>query len=111
MSHVSGRVRVCCVIAICFVQSAEYLSFSSLLNRQFTTIVSAAGAYSVVDVVCAAVRADSQCGQLSYVMSTTFRLTGVRLSTFRMCHNYLQFNHLQFVRYTYYLIIRVPQCY
>lgn len=73
------------------------LRLSGLFYSQFATVVATARAYSVVDVVSAAVRADCQCGQFSHVMSTTFRLTGVRLSTFRMCHNYLQFNHLQFV--------------
>jgi len=65
------------------------LSLLSLLDSQFATIVTAARAYGVVNVVCATVRADSQCRHLSFVMCTTFRLTSVRLSSFRMCHNYL----------------------
>jgi hypothetical protein len=52
------------------------LSFS-LLDSQFTTIVTAARAYGVVDVKCAAVRACSQCRGFHYVMGTTFGLAGV----------------------------------
>ena len=63
------------------------LSFLSLLDSQLATIVTAARAYGVVDVVCATVRADSQSRHLSFVMRTTFRLSSVRLSSFRMCHS------------------------
>jgi hypothetical protein len=63
------------------------LSFLSLLDSQLATIVSAARAYSVVDVMCATVRANSQSRHFSSVMRTTFRLSGVRLSSFRMCHS------------------------
>ena len=73
------------------------LRLGSLLNCQLAAIIAAAGAYSVVDVVSAAVRANCQSRHFRYVMSTPLGLTGVRLSTFRMCHNYLQFNLLQFV--------------
>ena len=67
------------------------LSFLSLLDSQLATIVTAARAYGVVNVVCATVRADSQRRHHGFVMGTTFRLSGVRLSSFRMCHNYLTF--------------------
>mgnify|MGYP000667725311 CR=1 FL=1 len=43
-------------------------------------------AYGVINVVSTAVRADCQCGYFQNVMCTTFRLSGVRLSSFRMCH-------------------------
>ena len=53
------------------------LRLSYLLDSQFTTIVSACRAYSVVDVHCAAVRANCQCRCFYYIMGTTLRLAGV----------------------------------
>ena len=58
----------------------------SLLDSQFTTIIAARRAYSVINVQRATVRACSQCRRFYYVMGTTFRLSGVALSSFRMCH-------------------------
>ena len=40
----------------------------------------------MVDVQCSAVRACCQCRSFYYVMRTTFRLSGVALSSFWMCH-------------------------
>jgi hypothetical protein len=59
--------------------SPEYLALrlSSLLDSQFTTIVTAAGAYCVVDVKRTAIRACCQCRSFHYVMGTTFGLAGV----------------------------------
>mgnify|MGYP003403913237 CR=1 FL=1 len=62
------------------------LGLCSLLYSQFTTIVSASRADSVIDVVSATVRAECQCWHFSFVMCTTFRGSGVRLSSFWMCH-------------------------
>ena len=75
------------------------LSFSSLFNSKFTAIVTARTTNSVVDVVSAAVGADSQSRHNCYIMRTTLRSTSVRLSSFRMCHNsiyYLIIYNLQF---------------
>ena len=74
-----------------FISHHSPISGFSFLNCQFTTIVATAGANRVVDVKCATVRACSQCRSLHNVMRTTFRLAGVRLSSFRMCHIVLQF--------------------
>ena len=68
----------------CF--NRAHLGFCYFLNSQLATVVAARRAYGVVDVVSTAVRANSQCWHLCHVMSTTFRLSGVRLSSFRMCH-------------------------
>ena len=65
------------------------LGLCSLLYSQFTTIVSAGRADSVVDVMSAAVRAECQCWHFSFVMCTTFRCSGVRLSSFWMCHSFI----------------------
>ena len=65
-----------------------------MFNCEFASVVAAFGADSVVDVVCTTVGADSQSGHFSHVMRTTFGLSGVRLSSFRMCHNYLTFKFL-----------------
>ena len=70
---------------------AYRLGLYSLLYSQFTTIVAASWADSVVDVVSATVRAESQCWHFCLVVSTTFRGSGVRLSSFWMCHNSLLF--------------------
>lgn len=63
------------------------LSFSSFFDSEFTTIVTATWANSVVNVMSTAVGADSQCRHNGNVMGTTFGLSGVRLSSFWMCHN------------------------
>ena len=70
---------------------SQHLGLSSLLYSQFTTIVSASWADGVVDVVSATVRAKCQSWHFSFVMCTTFRLSGVRLSSFWMCHSCLLF--------------------
>ena len=70
---------------------AYRLGLCSLLYSQFTTIVSAGWADGVVDVVSATVRAECQCWHFSFVMCTTFRCSGVRLSSFWMCHSSLLF--------------------
>ena len=57
-----------------------------VFDSQFTTIVAARRANSVENMHCTAVRAYSQCRCFNYVMGTTFGLTGVALSSFRMCH-------------------------
>ena len=62
-----------------------------LVDDKFTAIVSAFATYSVVDVPCAAVGADSESRDKGFVVSTTFRGSGVRLSAFRMCHFYFRF--------------------
>ena len=62
------------------------LGLCSLLYCQFTTIISTCWADSVIDVVSATVWAECQCWHFSFVMSTTFRGSGVRLSSFWMCH-------------------------
>ena len=66
-------------------------------NSNLATIVATRGAYSVVDVISTTVRAYCQCGSYSLVMGTTLSGTSVRLSSFRMCHNSINyFNNLQF---------------
>ena len=70
---------------------AYRLGLYCLLYSQFTTIVAASWADSVVDVMSATVRTKSQCWHFCLVMSTTFRGSGVRLSSFWMCHNSLLF--------------------
>ncbi len=70
---------------------SPHLGFCCLLYSQFTTIVSASWADCVVNVVSATVRAKCQCRHFCFVVCTTFRLSGVRLSSFWMCHNCLLF--------------------
>ena len=70
---------------------SPHLGFCSLLYSQFTTIVSASWADSVIDVMSATVWAKCQCRHFCFVVGTTFRLSGVRLSSFWMCHNSLLF--------------------
>ena len=107
--HISGiglvskhRPRVLLRAYICWDQlwharlstyhaESSHLGFCSLLYSQFTTIVSASRADSVINVVSATVRAECQCWHFSFVMCTTFRLSGVRLSSFWMCHSCLLF--------------------
>ena len=70
---------------------SPHLGLCSLLYSQFTTIVAASWANSVVDVVSATVRAKCQCWHFCFVMCTTFRCSCVRLSSFWMCHSCLLF--------------------
>jgi uncharacterized membrane protein len=57
------------------------------LDGHLATIVSAGGAYSVIDVVSATVGAYCQCGGYCLVMGAALGRTCLRLSSFRMCHN------------------------
>ena len=57
-----------------------------LLDHEFATIVAAFAANGVVDMPCAAVGADCESGDESFVVCAAFCRTGVRLSAFRMCH-------------------------
>lgn len=83
-NNVQRRLRVTKTQSL-YVCTHHRLSFS-LLDSQFTTVVATGRANGVVDVKSATVRACSQCRSFHYVMGTTFRLSGVRLSSFRMCH-------------------------
>lgn len=65
---------------------ARILSDVSFLDNLFPAIVAAFATNSVVNVPCATVRTDSQCRDKSFVVCTTFRGAGMRLSSFRMCH-------------------------
>ena len=67
----------------------EMRSDLCFLDSDFAAVVAAFAAYVVVHVPCAAVGADSQCGDKSFVVCTTFRCTGMRLSAFRMCHCFI----------------------
>ena len=80
-----GQLLVCASLDV--HAESPHLGLCSLLYSQFTTIVSASWADSVVDVVSATVWAKCQCWHFCFVVGTTFRLSGVRLSSFWMCHN------------------------
>ena len=61
--------------------------YSSLIVKHLlATVVTALGAYGVINMPCAAVAAtgDSWCN--SHVVSSSLGCAGLRLSTFRMCH-------------------------
>ena len=69
------------------IDSAHLFSYFVLhLDSHLATIVSASGAYGVVDVVGTAVGAYGERGCYGLVMGTTFSGTSLRLSSFRMCH-------------------------
>ena len=59
---------------------------NSLLNGEFTSVVAAAGAYSVIYIPLTAVGALSECGGNCLIVSSTLESSGLRLSSFRMCH-------------------------
>ena len=61
-------------------------SHDVFVDDELTTIVAAFAANCVIDVPSAAVRADSESRDESFVVCATFRGSGVRLSAFRMCH-------------------------
>ena len=58
----------------------------SLFDSKFTAIVTTFSTNCVINVGCATVRANCQCRQYCYIMCTTLSGSGVRLSSFRMCH-------------------------
>ena len=57
-----------------------------LFYGQLAAVIATFTTYHVIDVPCAAVGADGQCGGYCFVVGAAFRCTGVRLSAFRMCH-------------------------
>ena len=54
-----------------------FLLCNFFLDGEFTTVVAASGAYGVVDVPCAAVRADCQCGGYCLIVGSAFESTGL----------------------------------
>ena len=83
------------------------LSFSHSLNFSISqlrfffdcdlaAIVTAGGAYSVIDVVLTAVGAYGQRGSNCSVVCSSFESPGLGLPSFWMCHFYLLFNDLLF---------------
>ena len=97
----------CHVLSTPPIQPPTVLGLCCLLYSQFTTIVSASWADSVVDVVSATVWAKRQCWHFSLVVSTTFRGSGVRLSSFWMCHSCLLFIFVIFKIYPQLLMPRL----
>ncbi len=85
------------ILIFSFSQSLNSIAqLSFLFDSHLTTIVSASGAYGVVDVILAAVRANGQCWSYSSVVCSSLESPGFGLSSFRMCHFYLLFNDLLF---------------
>ena len=54
-----------------------FLLCNFFFDGEFTTVVAASGAYGVVDVPCAAVRADCQCGGYCLIVGSAFESTGL----------------------------------
>ena len=57
-----------------------------LAQHVLAAVVTALGANSVINMPCTAVGALSDGGNLCHVVRATLGGTGLRLSTFRMCH-------------------------
>ena len=67
-------------------RSESLYSHRVLIDDEFAAIVTTFTANCVIDMPSAAVGADGECRDESFVVSTTFRGSGMRLSAFRMCH-------------------------
>ena len=69
--------------------------FLSTLHDEFSFVVKVTVniVCSVIYVDCACYRACCQCRDLSFVVSSSFRASCMRLSSFRMCHFTLFFNY------------------
>lgn len=78
-------LRVCTVL-FSRLPTEALLSLCGSFDSEFSAIVSTSTAYGVVDVGCSTVGANCDCRQFCYIVSTTLRCSGVRLSSFRMCH-------------------------
>ena len=61
------------------------------LDGDFAAVVAAFATNGVIDVPCAAVGADSQCGGYGFVVCSAFSSAGLGLFAFRMCHCSLLF--------------------
>ena len=66
-------------------QHARDLGFL-LAHHILATVVTALGAYGVINMPCAAVRALSDGRSHSHVVGAALSGTSLRLSSFRMCH-------------------------
>ena len=82
-----------------FAPVAVGLCLGEFLDSQLSAIVATSTTNGVVDIGGSAVGAYCQSRHLGYVMSTTFRSSGVRLFSFRMCHNVLLFENLMISRF------------
>ncbi len=62
--------------------------FSCLLLDycKFASVITALTAYCVVNVPCSTVRADCKCRSNCLIVGPSFRSSGLRLPSFRMCH-------------------------
>ena len=60
-----------------------------LYDGKLAAIRAASGAYSVIDVPCATVRANCHCWSYSLVMSSSLGCSCLTLSSFRMCHCFI----------------------
>ena len=67
-------------------------SHGVLIDYELATIVAALAAYVVIHMPCTAVGADGESGDKSLVVCATFRSSGMRLSSFGMCHFLCAFN-------------------
>ena len=70
---------------VALVQRTRDLGFL-LAHHIFTTVVSALGTYSVINMPCATVGALCDGWSHSHVMGAALSGTSLRLSSFRMCH-------------------------
>lgn len=60
--------------------------YFGFFDGDFAAVVAAFATNGVIDVPCAAVGADSQCGGYGFVMCSAFCSAGFGLFAFRMCH-------------------------
>lgn len=83
----ASKLLTCSRQVDCLHRRAAYLFGSFLYDCQLAAIVAAGGANGVVDVPSAAFGADSERRCYGLVVGSTLEGSGLRLSSFRMCHN------------------------
>ena len=81
-----SKLLTCSRQVDCLHRRAAYLFGSFLYDCQLAAIVAAGGANGVVDVPSAAFGADSERRCYGLVVGSTLEGSGLRLSSFRMCH-------------------------
>ena len=82
--HQRNRIKALMRFPVRLVVRRLYCSL--FLDSQLSTIVAASAAYSVEYMPLAAVGADGQCRSYCLVVSSSLGSSGLRLSSFRMCH-------------------------
>lgn len=86
------RLSGSCPISFSHSLNLKLSQSSFFFDCHLTAIVTASGAYCVVDVILTTIWANGQCWSYCTVMCSSLESPGFGLSSFRMCHFFLSIN-------------------